>query len=366
MRKTVYIFSILIILSSISFASTDVLFFYETGCPECARIFDFFKNRIKPYYEVNLILYEIHKPDNASLFMDLAEKFKAEEIIKKGTPAVFVGDSAVHGSNRAVQRKIEEAIRVSIRESHASPLERLDEMQLRESEKSPLTLPAVIGAAAVDAVNPCACAVLVLLLGTVLLASRRQRKKVLGAGFAFTAACYLSYLLMGLGLFVAIRTTGIQQVIYTIVAFLAVLIGLWNIKDAVINKGRFRLHVPNSWQPVVKKLTSQITSIPGAFFIGILISLFLLPCTSGPYIVIIGLLSQTATRASAVFYLLLYNLIFILPFLAITLGVGLGLTTTARVETWRQAHRVKFHLSAGLVMLGLGITMIILLLTGKI
>jgi len=38
-----------------------------------------------------------------------------------------------------------------------------------------LTLPAVLGAAALDAVNPCACEVLVLLLGTILVARRRRR-----------------------------------------------------------------------------------------------------------------------------------------------------------------------------------------------
>lgn len=64
--------------------------------------------------------------------------------------------------------------------------------------------------------------------------------------------------------------------------------------------------------------------IPGQFF--------LLPCTSGPYGVIIGMLSSTSTRFQALVYLLIYNFIFIIPFIAIILAVGLGLTTTARVE----------------------------------
>jgi len=94
--------------------------------------------------------------------------------------------------------------------------------------------------------------------------------------------------------------------------------------------------------------------------------LFLLPCTSGPYVVIIGMLSNMATKAQAVFFLIIYNIIFIIPFVIITLAVGLGLTTTARIEKWRQKNMPKFHLAAGLIMLALGTAMLILLLIGAI
>jgi len=58
----------------------------------------------------------------------------------------------------------------------------------------------------------------------------------------------------------------------------------------------------------------------GAFGIGILVSLFLLPCSSGPYIVILGLLSAQSNELNllGMGYLVLYNFIFILPMLAIT------------------------------------------------
>ena len=225
--------------------------------------------------------------------------------------------------------------------------------------------PAVIGAAAVDAVNPCACAVLILLLGTILVASRRRRA-VLAAGFSFTAAVFISYFLMGIGLFAAVQVSGIQHYIYIAVSLLAIFLGLWNTKD-FLWKGRwFSIEVPRSWQPVLKRITTSITSGLGAFFIGFLISLFLLPCTSGPYVVAIGMLSSMATRMQAVWLLLLYNLIFIQPFVIITLAIGLGFTTTARVEKWRQKKMRQLHLFSGLFMLALGATLIILLILGTI
>lgn len=361
--------SILVLLLTFGIPSADaveLVFFYETGCPECAKVSNFLQKRIKPNYLVEIKKYEIHESQNSILLMDLARAYDAKEILKKGTPAIFIGDKAFQGSSRVVQRKIEQAVRDAIRSEAPSPLNHLQDKAPKERFMNQLTLSAVIGAAAVDAINPCACAVLVLLLGTILLASKRKRSAVLGAGFAFTAACYVSYFLMGLGLFKAIQITGIQRTITIVVAVLAIFLGLWNIKDMFWLGRWFTIEVPKSWQPTLKQITSNITSIPGAFGMGIIISLFLLPCTSGPYIVIIGMLSHLATRLQAIGFLLLYNAIFVLPFVIISLAVGFGFTTTARVEMWRRESLPKFHFITGIVMLALGITMIVLVTIGNI
>lgn len=357
--KISYLILLTVLLSSSSRAQ-ELVFFHEKGCPECARIHDFLEKRISPNYAIQVTKLEIHDSDNAEKLIHLANLYESREIIEKGTPAIFIGDSAFHGSGRNVQRKIEQAIRVAIRTNAASPLSRLKNESQPGQLSMQITLPAVISAAAVDAVNPCACAVLVLLLGTILLASNRKRSAVMGAGFAFTAACYLSYFLMGVGLFSVVQIIGIQHYIYVAVSILALFIGIWNMKDYFWLGRWFSIEVPQSWQPTLKKITSNITSVPGAFGMGIVISLFLLPCTSGPYVVIIGMLSSVATRTQAFLLLLLYNLIFVLPFIFITLGVAFGFTTTARVERWRQKSLPRFHFITGLIMFLLGAGMLVM------
>ncbi|MEJ2625127.1 MAG: hypothetical protein P8Z80_11445 [Pseudolabrys sp.] len=84
--------------------------------------------------------------------------------------------------------------------------------------------------------------------------------------------------------------------------------------------------------PALKKTIAGVTSVPGAFFTGLAVSLFLLPSTSGPYIVILGLLAQTEMRLAAMLWLLLYNLVFILPMIAVTVAVYFGFTTAAKAE----------------------------------
>jgi len=336
----------------------ELLFFYESGCPHCARIERFLNERIKFNYNVEIKKYEIHQSENARLLSRFAELYNTEVF----TPSVIIGDTLIKGDERRSLGAIEESVRRALRANALSPLTLLKD---QEELKLKISIPAVLSAAIVDAVNPCACAVLILLLGTILT-GRKSRSNVIKTGLAFTASTLISYLLMGLGLFFAIRIAGIQQYIYIGVSILAILIGLGNMKDYIWPGKWFSMEVPQSWRPKVQGITSRVTSVPGAFGIGFLVSVFLLPCTSGPYVVVIGMLSESSSRFMAIWMLLIYNLIFILPFIAITLGVGYGLTTTARIEKLRREKLGKIHLITGLIMFSIGVVLILLVVTGSI
>ncbi|UCC39360.1 MAG: hypothetical protein JSV96_16430 [Candidatus Aminicenantes bacterium] len=348
-----------------SVLAAELLFFYEKGCPYSAKINDFLHKRIRPNYTVEIKAYEIHSPESAKLMIDLARAYGAKDVIEKGVPAVFIDDKAFHGSSRIVQRKIEEAIRAAIRNKADSPLSRLPAEKRKEEFKAQISLPVVIGAAAANTLNPCSGAVLVILLSTILVVSK-SKKAVLGAGFSFTTASFISYFLMGIGLFTVVQGFGIQRHIYIAVSILAISMGFWKLKDFLWKGQGLDFELPKAWKPLIKRSTSTITPVVAASFIGFSASLFLLPCTSGPYIVIIGMLGNSATRIQAVWLLLLYNTIFILPFIIITLVVGLGFTTTARVDMWRQERLRRFHLITGIFMLILGIMLILLLISGTI
>ena len=120
------------------------------------------------------------------------------------------------------------------------------------------------------------------------------------------------------------------------------------------------------WRPKLKSLIGGVTSVPGAFLIGFVISLFLLPCTSGPYIVILGLLAKATTQSYAILLLVFYNLIFIMPMVLITLALFFGLTDTKKAEKFRQKKLKVLHLIAGIIILCLGVGMLIALKLGMI
>lgn len=219
-----------------------------------------------------------------------------------------------------------------------------------------LTPWAVICGAGLDAINPCEFSVLILLMAT-MLALENNRRRALLSGFSFIAAVFISYFLMGIGLLEFLRnyTLSFSDYFYKFTGGLAILIGLFNIKDYFWHGGLgFVMEVPKKWRPKMKEMIRGVTSPFGALIVGFVVSLFLLPCTSGPYVVILGLLAAKTTFFKAFLYLILYNLIFILPMLIIVLAIYYGLPPE-RAEAWRQTKIRLLHLIAGLILLALGI-----------
>lgn len=222
-----------------------------------------------------------------------------------------------------------------------------------------LTPVAVACGAALDAINPCEFAILILLMASLLLTDE-NRKKALLTGLAFTAAIFIAYFLMGVGLFEFIRayTVSFSGYFYKLVGLLAIILGLLNIKDYFwYGGGGFLMEVPRAWRPKMKGLIRRITNPAGAFLIGLLVSLFLLPCTSGPYVIILGLLASKTTLAKALIYLVFYNLIFIAPMLIIVFAMYWGLSPE-KAEQWRQQKLRLLHLIAGVVLIGLGVVIL--------
>ena len=351
----------------------DLWFFYGKGCSHCAKM-ERFLDELQEKYPDTLKIQEYEtyfNQKNRELFEAVSEAY-GEQI--EGVPTIFLNDLMIVGYARSLEEKIEGEVAFCVEEGCVSPEDKLvengngDVTSIIEDSsptddpgatefKKRVTIPAVIGAAGVDAINPCAFAVLILLITTIL--AIHNKRKALFSGLAFSAAIYISYFLMGVGLYSAIQAAKLTRVFFVIVAVLAILVGLFNLKDYLWYGKWFVMEVPKTWRPRMKALIKGVTSVPGAFIIGVLISLYLLPCTSGPYIVILGLLAETTTRDYAIGLLLLYNLIFIIPMLVITFAIAFGLTTSEKAEEWRQRKLKILHLIAGIIILLLGIAMFI-------
>jgi len=116
----------------------------------------------------------------------------------------------------------------------------------------------------------------------------------------------------------------------------------------------------------MKKIINNATSPLGAFLVGFIVSLFELPCTGGPYIVILGLLAKEATKTIGIMYLLLYNLIFVTPLIILSIIIYKGLSTTEKLEKIRQEKIKILHLIAGILMLVIAGIMVLSIIKGWI
>ncbi len=225
-----------------------------------------------------------------------------------------------------------------------------------------ISLWTVVSLALIDAVNPCEFAVLILLLLTIMTTNVGKRRKVLYSGLMFTLAIFLLYFVYGLFLVNIFKLIPgvdiIRIVIYKVIAAFALFLAFMQLKDYFnYRPGTIGTEMPMSFRPKVQRLISKVTSPSGAFIVGVVVSLFLLPCTIGPYVILGNLLSYGSLLA-ALPVLLLYNVIFILPMLAITLIIYFGVTEVQKVGEWKQKNIKYFHLIAGIILFILGILML--------
>ncbi len=225
-----------------------------------------------------------------------------------------------------------------------------------------VSLGKVVSLALVDAVNPCEFAVLTMLLVSIIAYNPHKKVNIIWAGLSFSLAVFIMYLIYGLFIIKSFQLvqgiTWVRPFLYKGLGIVALILGGLQVKDFFAYKvGSFGTEMPTSWRPKVKALIGKVTSPAGAFIVGLLVTLFLLPCTIGPYIILGGLLSvmeiiQTLPK------LLLYNAIFISPMLLITLVVYLGLSRVEDVQDWKDKNIRYLHLIAGLIIFGLGVAMI--------
>jgi len=220
----------------------------------------------------------------------------------------------------------------------------------------------LVSLALVDAINPCALAVMTMVLMSLLLQNPKDKKNVLLGGLMFTLAVFVLYFLYG---FIIVQffkhlipeTGTISFYVFRGFGLLAIVFGLLNIRGYFGYKpGQFATEMPLSMRPRVKLLIKKITSPLGAFFTGIFVTVFLLPCTIGPYFIFSGIISGLDVQHTLLL-LLIYNLIFIIPMIVITLLIYLGVSTVNKVGGWKDKNIRKLHLVEGLILLILGIVM---------
>lgn len=243
-----------------------------------------------------------------------------------------------------------------------------DDEEIAESKEEKLSIGKIISLGLADSVNPCALSILALVLISIITYNPGKRKDILLAGLSFILAVVIMYLLYGVLIIKAFQAvqsiTAIREFLFSklginlVLGVFASIFGVLEIKDFISYKpGSIGTEMPLSLRPKVSKIIAKVTSPLAAFGVGLFVTLFLLPCTIGPYIILGGLLSS-GSLITAVPSLLLYNLIFILPMLAVVLAVYFGTKKVEDITNWRNKNVRYMHLVAGILLLSIGLLMI--------
>jgi cytochrome c biogenesis protein CcdA len=213
----------------------------------------------------------------------------------------------------------------------------------------------VLGAGLIDGINPCAFAVLLLFMA-FLFTLQRARSQILQAGLVYIAAIYLTYLAIGLGLLKVFSLSSEPHLMAKLGSGFMILLGLVNVKDYFWYGRGFSLSIPSIGAEARERWMRKAT-LPAVAVLGLLVGLCEFPCTGGIYVGILGLLAAQTSYWSGFGYLLAYNVMFVLPLVALLLIIG-NRRVIGQISRWEVQHKRQLKLSQGLVMIALGIGII--------
>ena len=217
-------------------------------------------------------------------------------------------------------------------------------------------LPAVVVTGLLDSVNPCAFAVILLLLA-FLFTLRKSRNHILMLGGIYIGMIFLVYFAIGLGLLQSVRLSDEPHFVARAGSWLLIGLGALNLIEYFFPRFPVKLHMPAFAGARTHQLIKQAT-IPATFGAGILVGLCTFPCSGGIYVAVITLLNAETTMAWGIGYLALYNVLFVLPLIAILLAAGNRLTAKAWAA-WERQHALDIRLWYGIAMVGLGAIMLL-------
>ncbi|MBU3896309.1 MAG: GAP family protein [Nanoarchaeota archaeon] len=351
-RTLFSLFVVLTLLLSITpvFAANDVdmYFFIVPGCPHCENLRDWISTIESNHPTLNVI--EVNGAQDQQMFKEFLSNYSVPINTWGQVPRVFIGNYTCLGDSPCIET-LEEKITYCENNVCESPV----------AVEEKIDLSKLIGLAVADSVSPCELAVMTLLLTVLFLKEPEKKYKVLLGGFAFALGIYLTYFTFGLAIIFGFKSfvdlaSFDKSFLYSLLAIFAIIIGLINFRDFLKPNDPMG-EVPKAWRPKMNDFIKKTTSVPGAFLVGIIVSLFLTPCTIGPYFVAGGILAGVPW-SSALPWLVLYDFIFILPMIILTFILYFGLSGVEKATEWRNKKAKYLHLLSAIILIGLGISML--------
>ncbi|MDP8234434.1 MAG: hypothetical protein P9M06_06520 [Candidatus Saelkia tenebricola] len=326
--------------------------------------------------KIKITKYEITKKEN----FDYMTERTRQALIKEDyfTPKIFIADNLMQGAD-----EIGENLDLFIQEELLASFKEQKE-DIFFSKISKFTLPTVITAGLLDGINPCAFTVIVFFI-SFLATAQYKKRQMLYVGTFFILAVFLTYSLIGLGLFSVFYKLQIYEVLFDSLRYVLIgivfLLAVFNLYDYVIYKLKktpqsLILKLPHKIKFLIQKTIGKGYRIKDgedeqrrgvfklvivAMIVGFVVSILESVCTGQIYFPTVAFLVQLPgiMRVKALAYLLLYNLMFIIPLVVIFL-LGLAGVSSEQFTVFIKKHLGRIKLFSALLFFFLGYILIVL------
>ncbi len=348
MIKKFVAFAALLLAAGVSFAEDKVEFalFVSPTCVHCNKLKHEYWGPLQEKFKdtVHFTEYDISTPQGSLAFQKTAQAYGIAQN-KMGYPAAVVGSTYLMGYPTEIGTYAEEAIekaRLLHEKTNVVTVAQEDMKEQVQSAFQKITFWAIIGNGLVDGINPCAFAVIVFFI-SFLTVYKYSRKEIILVGASYCAAVFCAYLLLGLGVFKFLYAMrGFAYVIkgfYVCTAVVCLLFFILSIYDFWIYRKTKKsdgmlLQLPTNLKVRIHKIMgfflrdkqkSTGRLVLAALAVGFCVSLVEAVCTGQVYVpTCVLIMQEPCFRAKAVFYLVLYNLMFIVPLVVVFVLALLG------------------------------------------
>lgn len=360
-------FALLFLLLALPVAAQPVMveFFHQAGCDDCRKVEAFVLPRLEQQCRgrYQLVRLDIGVPDHYRKLADYQQRFGNDDNVSSS----IVVDRRIF---LAGYEKIDDGLIAAVEAAAREPAQAAapDDAPARDplqARAAAFTFGTVAVAGLIDGINPCVFATLVFFLSLLAVAQVRGARLLL-AGSAYCAGCFCTYLALGFGLFRLLRLLsgdfGLRTALEWTMIGILTLFALLSFRDArrFHRSGRadqITLQLPGRIKELIHRLMRRALRyrylLPGAFGLAMLVTVLESVCTGQVYLPTLLLLTRECGAGSRWFgYLLLYNLMFIVPLLVLFAAAANG-AATRTLLAWSKKNVVRGKILLGLFFLAL-------------
>ena len=217
----------------------------------------------------------------------------------------------------------------------------------------------------IDGINPCAFATIIFLVSYLTFMGKKSGE-ILLYGITFTFGVFIAYLLAGMGLMTFLRELNgfplIAQGIHYLIILFALTLGLISLYDYILFRrgqmAKWKLQLPTAMKKKIHGIIrEQVRSAKGGllatFGVGFVIAGCQVVCTAQVYLPTIGyIMTIPQLKVHALFNLLLYNIMFIIPLVGVFVATFFGITSE-KMAFISKEHTGQVKLLTGVLFIAL-------------
>ncbi|MGE5162002.1 MAG: glutaredoxin domain-containing protein [Betaproteobacteria bacterium] len=358
--------------------------FVREGCPHCAKAEEFLAQLQKERPALSIVIRDVQKePAALERLKELAQQTNTGTV---RVPAIHVRGQLIVGFSpeASTDALIRAALDGGQAGTHAGAAGTCDAEESLACPKGPeaaaeeefsvtvfgrtitladVGLPAfTLTMGLLDGFNPCSMWVLLLMIS--LLAPLNDRRRMIAIGGTFVliqGVAYFVFMAAWLNMFLLI---GMSRAVTLLVAAIAILAGLVNLKDFVAFGRGISLSIPAKAKPGIYSRMRNLLHAPtmtaaivGAAVLAVMVQIVEFMCTSGFPALFTRILTLQDLPATTYYgYMLLYIAGYMLDDIVI---LSIGVTMLSRHRLQEKEGRV-LKLVSGVVMVGLGLYLVFL------